>query len=107
MQAVVGLVKHKPIPNLEAKESILPTGLVWDPRSRGLFFNAQAGHLQLFDLERNSIIFNVCILKLVVRNLKSSLSKSPWDRKERQESSTMFLHSLVSLIMNYLLLSKS
>lgn len=60
-QAVVGLVKHKAIPDLEARESILPTGLVWDPRSRGLFFNAQAGHLQLFDLERNSIIFNLDI----------------------------------------------
>jgi len=60
-RAVVGLVKHDPIPEVEGKESILPTGLVWDPRSRGLFFNAQAGHLQLFDLERNSIIFNLDI----------------------------------------------
>lgn len=65
-RAVLGLVKHDPIRGLEStepvKESVLPTGLVWDPRSEGIFFNAQAGFLQLFDPQQNSMMFNVCRL---------------------------------------------
>lgn len=58
-----GLVKHDPIRGLEdgesKKESVMPTGLVFDPRTQGIFFNSQAGFLQLFDPLRGSMIFNV------------------------------------------------
>ena len=58
--AIVGFVKHEPIINSDSlKESVLPTGLVPDPRTGGFFLNAQAGSLQLFDPHRNSMIFNV------------------------------------------------
>ncbi len=57
--AILGLMKHDPIRGLEGKESLMPVGLIWDPRSRGIFFNGQAGHLQLFDLEHSSVVFNV------------------------------------------------
>jgi hypothetical protein len=57
------LVKHDPIRGIEEteskKESVMPTGLVFDPRSQGIFLNAQAGFLQLFDPQKNSMIFNV------------------------------------------------
>ncbi len=62
-RAVLGMVKHDPIRGLPSteltKESVLPTGLVWDPRTQGIFFNAQAGFLQLYDPRQNSMIFNV------------------------------------------------
>ena len=57
--AILGVMKHDPISGLKGLESLLPVGLVWDPCSRGIFFNGQTGHLQLFDLEHSSIIFNV------------------------------------------------
>jgi hypothetical protein len=57
------LAKHGPIRGLEQteskKESVLPTGLVYDPRSHGIFLNSQAGFLQLYDPQRASMIFNV------------------------------------------------
>ncbi|XP_046642044.1 WD repeat-containing protein 75-like [Daphnia pulicaria] len=60
-----GLVKHDPIRGLEdgesKKESVMPTGLVFDPRTQGIFFNSQAGFLQLFDPLRSSMIFNMDI----------------------------------------------
>ncbi len=74
-RAILGLVKHDPIRledmNLVEKdspdvckpskrESVMPAGLVWDPRSRGILLNAQSGFLQLFDPHRHSMIFNVC-----------------------------------------------
>ena len=68
-RAVVSLVKHDPIKALDESppdeaplglaESILPTGLVWDPRSRGVFLNGQAGFLQLFDPHRSTMLFNM------------------------------------------------
>jgi hypothetical protein len=64
--AILGVMKHDPIRGLEGVESLLPVGLVWDPRSRGIFFNGQAGHLQLFDLEHNSIIFNVIVFFIII-----------------------------------------
>ncbi|XP_046645144.1 WD repeat-containing protein 75-like [Daphnia pulicaria] len=60
-----GLVKHDPIRGLEdgesKKESVMPTGLVFDPRTQGIFFNSQAGFLQLFDPLRSSMIYNMDI----------------------------------------------
>ncbi|KAI9554716.1 hypothetical protein GHT06_019992 [Daphnia sinensis] len=62
-RAIIGLVKHDPIRGFAdtepIKESVMPTGLVFDPRSRGIFFNAQAGFLQLYDPQKNSLIFNM------------------------------------------------
>ncbi|EFX78840.1 hypothetical protein DAPPUDRAFT_305112 [Daphnia pulex] len=64
-RAIFGLVKHDPIRGLEdgesKKESVMPTGLVFDPRTQGIFFNSQAGFLQLFDPLRDSMIFNMDI----------------------------------------------
>jgi hypothetical protein len=58
--AIVGFVKHEPILNSESlKESVMPTGLVPEPRTGGFFLNAQAGSLQLYDPHRNTMIFNV------------------------------------------------
>lgn len=59
-KAICGLVKHDPIRGLDGpKESVLPTGLVWDPRSKSVVLNAQAGFLQWFDPELDTMNFNV------------------------------------------------
>lgn len=61
-RAIIAVIKHEPIHMLKGVDAILPTGLVRDNRTRSVFFNGQAGHLQLFNLDTNSIIFNVRIL---------------------------------------------
>ena len=64
--AIVGFVKHEAISGeIGIKESVIPTGLVFEPRTGAFFLNAQAGSLQLFDAQRNSMIFSVIIFILI------------------------------------------
>lgn len=59
-KAICGLVKHDPIRGSKSpKESVLPAGLVWDSRCKCLVMNAQAGFLQWYDPELDTMSFNV------------------------------------------------
>ena len=73
-RAIIGLVKHDPIRGLDGKESVLPTGLVWGPRTEAIFFNGQAAFLQLFDPQQNSMLFNVAITNQSNKNLSIIVS---------------------------------